>query len=178
MPVHMREYSAGLYNLLAYYLSVWLMTTLIMLLPTLLIGLSVYYILDPFDTGFTNYLEYQAVAANMHFLGSCMGYFIGASFETGDLAALFGINFYQLVMISSGILVNLNNANWFYTAFSYAGGLRYGLEQFFRVLLSKNPSKDFAIDYYDFHTEIELNYLMPYAIGLVWLFLGFIVLWV
>jgi ABC-2 type transporter len=176
-PVHDREYGGGLYNLSTYYFSTWFVTTMLMMMAPCFAAISLFFIYDPANASFSNMLEYLSIIATLHIFGSCLGNFIGATITNEELATLIGIFVNSLHLISNGIARNLNDINWFYTAVSYINALRYFNEQAFHVLLDENPSKDYALDYYDFHTEIELNFLMPYALGIFWLFFGFFMLW-
>jgi ABC-2 type transporter len=152
-PVHDREYGGALYSLSTYYFSTWLVTTLLMMVAPCFAATSLFFIYDPANASFSNMLEYLSIIATLHIFGSCLGNFIGATITNEELATLIGIFVNSLHLISNGIARNLNDINWFYTAVSYFNALRYFNEQAFQILLDENPSKDYALDYYDFHTE-------------------------
>lgn len=99
-----------------------------MMIPPMISAFSIYYLYDPYNTSFANCLEYVSLIMTMHILGSSIGNFFGATFESDESAILVGISTLMVLLTSSGVVKNLQDANWFYQGLSYFTGIRYGIE--------------------------------------------------
>lgn len=130
-----------MYSLSAYYLAVFIMTTLLMGLQPLITAAGGYYILDPFNTDFDNYLKFIAANLIMHVWGSAFGIMCSAMFESDEAAVLVLVNVYQISLVGSGVVENLTHSNWFLEFFSSVCAIRYGVELQLRNTLDENPSR-------------------------------------
>lgn len=176
-PVHNREYGSGLYSLSAYYMGIFIISTLIMSIQPIITASGGYYILDPYNTDFENFMKFNAANLLMHFWGSAFGIMCSAMFESDEAAVLVLVNIYQITLVGSGIVANLNHCNWFLEAFSSICAIRYGVEIQLRNTLDENPSRQQALDFYDYDAGETLCYTIPVAISAGMLLVGYFFLW-
>ncbi|RLN48076.1 hypothetical protein BBJ29_009318 [Phytophthora kernoviae] len=139
LPIVIREYKAGLYHLIAWYISKNVSEIPMQLLLPIVFFVPVYFLMG-IGHGFKVYIYMQII---MMLVNSCavgLGYMVSCLVRRVDIAPIIGMIMILPFLLFGGLLINSDDCPDYFVWIQYISPIKYGFEGLMKIFWERVPT--------------------------------------
>ncbi|KAG7386669.1 hypothetical protein PHYBOEH_008608 [Phytophthora boehmeriae] len=139
LPIVIREYKAGLYHLIAWYISKNVSEIPMQLLLPIVFFVPVYFLMG-IGHGFEAFIYMQII---MMLVNSCavgLGYMVSCLVRRVDIAPIIGMIMILPFLLFGGLLINSDDCPDYFVWIQYISPIKYGFEGIMKIFWERVPS--------------------------------------
>lgn len=132
LPMIMREYRAGLYGLLVWFISKNLSELPVQVLLPIVFFVPMYFLIG-IGQGFTTFIALQGMVVLLNFAAVGLGYMVSCIARRVEIAPIVGIITLLPFMLFGGLFLNSDDAPKYFIWIQYISPIKYGFEGFMKI---------------------------------------------
>ncbi|KAJ0412707.1 hypothetical protein ATCC90586_002337 [Pythium insidiosum] len=192
LPMIIREYRGGLYQLFIWFISKNSSELPLQLVLTVLFFLPAYLLIG-IGKGVGTYLAMQLMIFLLNFAAVGLGYMVSCISRRVEIAPIIGIIILLPFMLFGGLFLNTDDAPSYFIWIQYISPIKYAFEGFMKIFWTKVDSLpcddnkpclarngDGVLEYYSMNgstSSIVKDGIVLLALGLAFRLVGFLALW-
>eukprot|EP00644_Phytophthora_capsici_P001152 jgi/Phyca11/576285/estExt2_Genewise1.C_PHYCAscaffold_860075 len=134
-----REYEAGLFHLVSWYISRNISDLPMQLLLPFIVFVPAYFMIG-IGHGFSGYIALQAMLILVRSAGTGLSYAIGCIFRRADVATIVGMLVLLPMMLFGGLMVNSDDTPVYFVWINYISPMKYGFDAMMKIFWEDVPS--------------------------------------
>lgn len=151
---------------------------LVLIFYPFVVGFGTFWFIDPFNQTNENLFKWIGVLFITAAIGSSYGFMVGCLFDNDQVGIIWMLYTVIVFDMGAGIFTNLRDANFVVKFLSYISPLNFANQLLMSRLLDLNPSKDIALEYYDFTYKESTCILVLIGYGVLYFLIGWVLLYI
>lgn len=192
LPMVLREYKAGLYHLVVWYLSKNLSELPLQIFLPFVLFVPMYFLIG-MGQGFATYIALQLLVVLVNFAAVGLGYLVSCLCRRVDIAPIVGIVILLPFMLFGGLFLNASDAPKYFIWIQYISPIKFSFEGLMKVFWCEIESipcdagrsscvarsgQEVLEAYSMYGSSAFVDRLVLLVLGLAFRLVGFFALWV